>query len=166
MKIGMRAGFICLMLSSSAVGPAFAQQITTQPSPPFANSPFVAFVQFDDPFDSHAGFDPASLNVQGNTVSVEFYTCFTTCSFTPSNGPFSLQLPALRAGDYTLEVLLVGFSPNPPPLLLPFTVSATAAPSPLPIMSSSAMCFLLGGIILVASLSMRRAATTDRKFHG
>jgi hypothetical protein len=159
MKDGFRVIIVCAVLLVTGMSQARAQIVSTQPSQPLANSPFLALVNVGGPFDSGAGFDPTTLNAQGNTIFVDFYLCYTQCSFTAGAGPYPLQLPALPPGDYTLEVGIVGFSPNPPPQLFPFSVSAVAAtPVTLPALSTWGLIGLLGGLIAVALCAIRRRA--------
>ena len=161
MKNKIFAAIICIVLFFAGTSVTIAQRIDTQPSPPFANAPFTALVYFDNPFDSHAGFDLTTLRVAGNTVFVAFDICLTACSFVSDDRPFSLPIRGLPSGDYTLSITLVGFSPTPLPTLLPFSVSAVAAPpSPLPALSTWSAVFSLGGLILVALFAMRHRVPT------
>ena len=160
MKKGFHITLSCAVLLIAGMSQASAQIVSTQPATPLANAQFVAYVNVGGPFDSSAGFDATTLSVQGNTISVAFYLCVTPCSFTAGAGPYPLQLPALPPGDYTLKVNIVGFSPNPPPQLFPFSVNAVAAtPVSVPAFATWSVIGLLGGLIIVALRTIRRRAS-------
>jgi hypothetical protein len=148
----------CLVLLSSCAGAA-AQHVDTQPSPPYAHAPFAAFVYFAFPFASDAkGFDPASVQVQGNTVVARFDATCSPCTSGTKAGPFTLAIPALPPGDYTLDVRVSGFSPPLPDQSFTFSVSAAAAPSQLPANSTATLAFLLAGVLLVGMRILKRRA--------
>jgi hypothetical protein len=140
-----------------SINSALAQSIAVSPSPDGS----IARVYFDRDFCSSFHFDPASLQVAGKSISVDFGIGSSQCGDeAPGRGPFFLALPALAPGDYQLTVSILGFSPALPAVVFNFTISAAiaSAPTPLPANDVSALATLFLGVLVIAHTAMKKGA--------